>query len=456
MTGATLDGGGGLEAQISAWRTWLRRRPALREADVAELEDHLRGQVEALGEAGLAEDEAFLVAVKRLGAVDALSREFAREHSERLWKQLVIGGGPEAGAGERREALVALALAVVAAALVKLPVLAGLTPERNPDFYARNASLAAFPLLAAFLAWKRGLARRTAGWLAAGFLAGAALVNGYPFTPRSDTGALAALHLPIALWLLVGVAYAGGRWGEVGRRMDFVRFSGELAVYVVLMALGGGVLAGFTMGIFQSIGANAAWFVEGWLLPCGAAGALLVAAWLVEAKQGVIENIAPVLARIFTPMVAAVLLAFLGTMAWTGRGIHLDRNLLIAFDLLLALVLGLLLYSLSARDPDAPPGAADWLLLGLVVSALLVDLLALGAMAVRLSDFGPTPNRLAALGENLLLLVNLAGSAWLALRFLRGRAPFRALEAWQVAYLPVFAAWAAAVVALFPVLFRFG
>ncbi len=54
MASATLDGGGGLEAQIAAWRTWLRRRPALREADVAELEDHLRGQVEALGAAGLA------------------------------------------------------------------------------------------------------------------------------------------------------------------------------------------------------------------------------------------------------------------------------------------------------------------------------------------------------------------------------------------------------------------
>src|SRR6185503_12533408 len=78
-----------LEEQIDQWRTYLRRRQAIQSVDVAELEDHLREQVAALVKAGLAHDEAFLVAVKRMGQLDALSREFAREHSERLWKQLV-------------------------------------------------------------------------------------------------------------------------------------------------------------------------------------------------------------------------------------------------------------------------------------------------------------------------------------------------------------------------------
>ena len=68
--------------------------------DVAELEDHLRGQLDALKGAGLAEDEAFLVAVKRMGAVDALSQEFAREHSDRLWRQLMATpGAAEEGSG---------------------------------------------------------------------------------------------------------------------------------------------------------------------------------------------------------------------------------------------------------------------------------------------------------------------------------------------------------------------
>ena len=79
-----------LEEQIGQWRGYLHRRQAIHSVDVAELEDHLREQVAVLVDAGLAADEAFLVAVKRMGDLDALSREFASEHSDRLWKQLVV------------------------------------------------------------------------------------------------------------------------------------------------------------------------------------------------------------------------------------------------------------------------------------------------------------------------------------------------------------------------------
>ena len=82
-----------LEEQIAQWREYLRRRQAFHGSDIEELEGHLRDQLTALTEAGLAGEEAFLVAVKRMGSLDALSREFAREHSDRLWKQLVIGPG---------------------------------------------------------------------------------------------------------------------------------------------------------------------------------------------------------------------------------------------------------------------------------------------------------------------------------------------------------------------------
>jgi hypothetical protein len=162
-----------------------------------------------------------------------------------------------------------------------------------------------------------------------------------------------------------------------------------------------------------------------------------------------------VLTRLFTPLFAVLLLAFLGTMAWTGRPIDIERNVLIAFDLLLVLVVGLVLYSASARNPDAPPNLFDGLQLLLIVSALVVDIVALAAIASRISEFGFTPNRVAALGENLILLVNLSGSAWLYAEFLRGRNTFRALEAWQMAYLPVYSIWAALVVLVFPPLFNF-
>jgi hypothetical protein len=91
----------------------------------------------------------------------------------------------------------------------------------------------------------------------------------------------------------------------------------------------------------------------------------------------------------------------------------------------------------------------------LVISALLADAVALWTIAARISEYGFTPNRVAALGENVILLVNLAWSAVLYVRFLRGRGSFAVLERWQTAYLPVYAVWAAIVVIAFPPLFGY-
>ena len=191
--------------------------------------------------------------------------------------------------------------------------------------------------------------------------------------------------------MVVGVAYAGGRWSQVAGRMDFIRFSGELFIYYVLIALGGGVLTAFMVVLFETIGVDAESFIQSWLLPCGAAGAVLVASWLVEAKQSVIENMAPVLTRLFTPLFAAVLVTFLGALLWTGGGLDIERDTLIQFNLLLVVVLGLLLYSVSARDPGSPFGIFDLLQVVLVVGALVADAVALWAIGARISEFGFSP-----------------------------------------------------------------
>jgi hypothetical protein len=450
-----------LEEQIDEWRTYVRRRQGIQSVDVAELENRLRELIGRLVDAGLATDEAFMVALKRMANVDNLSREFAREHSDRLWKQIVLvpSDPGELRAPGRTDAVVAFCLAVAAAAAIKLPALFGLQLDEHKDedvrFYARNASLFVLPLLTIYFVWKRRLGARTLCWLGVAFAAAGVFANVYPFAPGGHTEILAALHLPIALWLVVGIAYVGGRWNHVSGRMDFIRFSGELFIYYVLIALGGGVLTALMAMIFRAIGINVGPFIGSWLLPCGAAGAVVVASWLVEAKQSVIGNMAPVLTRLFTPLFAVVLIMFLATLLWTGRGIDIARDMLIAFDLLLMVVLGLLLYSVSARDPRSPPGAFDVVQVVLVVSVLLADAVALWAIAGRITEFGFSANRVAALGENVILLVNLAWSAVLYVRFLRGRGSFTSLEKWQTDYLPVYGAWAAMVVILFPPLFRY-
>jgi hypothetical protein len=443
-----------LESQIAEWRAYVAGAPGLNGRDVDELEGHLRDQIGELNTAGLSDDEAFLVAVKRMGDLDDLSREFAREHSGRLWKQLVLHREEE----EARAAtnwVEPLGFALAAAVTIQVARLAADFPDEEPNWFFRNLSLFVLPFLAAYFAHRRELDAR--GWAVslAPFGFAALVVNLYPWEANSDTQALAALHLPVALWFAVAVPYMGGTIRSHERRMDFVRFTGEWFIYYVLIALGGGVLMGLTAAILEPTGADVEQIIA-WVLPSGAAGAVIVAAWLVESKQRVIENMAPVLTMIFTPLFAAMLAVAVVVYAVSGLGDAFDRDLVSVFDALLIVVLGLVLYGMSARDPSESPGWMDRIQLVAVVSALVLDLMVLGTMIARIGDLGFTPNRTAAVGLNLVLLVNLAGAAWLSAQFLRGRTRLHRLERWQTSYLPVFALWAAAVVVVLPPLFTFG
>lgn len=437
-----------IEEQIDQWRAFVQGRQAIAAEDVEEMEGHLRDQVADLLASGLSQDEAFLVAVKRMGSLDDISREFAREHSDRLWKQLVLTGAPKDSGSPG--VVTMLAFAAAAAVAIRLGIAA------LPDARAAiNAPVLVLPFLGAYLAWKRAADARLLLALGAVVAAVALVLNLYPFDWSGSTALLAGIHGTVVLWFCVGLAYVDGQWRSAARRMDFIRFTGEWAVYYALLALGGGALMALTAGIFNAIAIDPETALGEWVLPCGAAGAVVVAAWLVEAKQAVIENIAPVLTRVFSPLTVLLLVAVLGAFAVGGGLIDVNRDLLILMALVLVLVLGLWLYAVSARDPLAPAGLFEWVLLALLVSAILVDAVVLIAMLARIAEFGASANKVTALGLNLLLLGNLVWSARLNARFLRGRAPFAAIEKWQTDYLPLYAAWAALVLIGVPPLFGF-
>jgi hypothetical protein len=444
----------GVESQIAEWRAYVAKAEVVNGHDVDELEAHLRDQIAELDAAGLTADEAFLVGVKRMGDVDTLSREFAHEHRARLWKQLVLKDAdeqPRTSSGWVQ----AFGFALAAGVAIQVARLAAQFPDEEPAWLFRNGTLFVLPFLAGYFAHRRRLDTR--GWVlaAAPFVLFALVVNVYPWSTDSATEALVALHLPVVLWFAVAYPYMGGTLRSHERRMDFVRFTGEWVIYYVLIALGGGVLMALTALILEPVDADLPERVIEWVLPTGAAGAVIVAAWLVEAKQRVVENMAPVLTMLFTPLFAVMLTVAAVTYALSGVAGEFDRELLTVFDALLVVVLGLVLYAMTAREPTGRAELMDRVQLLAVASALVLDLMVIGAMVARIGDLGFTPNRVASLGLNLVLLVNLAGAAWLSLRFVRGRIALHRLERWQTSYLPVFALWAATVVAVLPLLFPF-
>ncbi len=447
-----------LESQIRKWRGHLRSTGSLGEEELEELESHLRDSIDDLTSRGVTTEEAFLVSVRRMGDTEALSDEFAKVSTESLWRQLLVPAPDEPSRRRQRtEWILVIGLAVLGGLLAKIPALLGYDLETDDDVlvYLENASLFALLPVAVYLIWKRSLSLRFIVAAASVFLGAALLVNLYPSFDPHDTALLIAIHLPIALLLFLGVLYGGPGWKKAGTRLDYVRFAGEVFIYSVLIGLGGLVLVAVSIVTFEFIEIDIGAFIQNWVAVFGACGLLVVAAYLVERKKGRIEAIAPVLARIFTPLFLVVFLSLLVAILVTRRAPSEDRELLIWFDLLLALVLALTLYTMSARDAEEPSDLWDLMTLALVIVSLAVDGIALSGIVSRLSEYGVTANRLAALGENILLLVNLLLVAIAYVRFIRGGLRYQAIVEVQMRYLPVYAVWAAIVVIVFPPLFGF-
>ena len=496
-----------IEEAVRDWRVRLSREGGVYEEDAEELESHLWDLIDSRMYAGSRPEEAFRGAVERMGEPRAIAAEFAviyeeefmdyemqiaeyREDPdalERLYHQkpqaFTTGLGralenhPDAPVlrawkarlayapfladrrGELVELLTVVGLCLVAAIASKLPLLWGVDvwdiDLGARSFYARNITVFCFPLIAAYyLIRQRPTARITLA-VAAALAAAIVAVNLMPARDPWQTRVLSIVHLPFLLWLVVGLAFSGKEWRSLPVRIDFLRYSGELFIYTVLILLGGLVLTGFTLAIFNLIGMDIRLFYVSWIGLIGLLASPIVATWLTEKKRGLADNFAPVLSYIFTPLFMVTLVVFLAVTAALGKSPWSDREFLLMFNGMLVLVIALVLFNITERKLTQAARLFDVLNAVLIVAALAVDAMALSGVIVRLSQYGVSPNKIAVLGENLLLLVNLLGLAWAYARFFARRAPFSAVENWTARYLPAYLGWLAVVVFLFPVIFGY-
>ncbi|HOB09370.1 MAG: permease prefix domain 1-containing protein [Limnochordia bacterium] len=440
-----------LEQHVRSWGDYLRSK-GMKEADVLELESHLLDQIDDLVKSGLSEEEAFIISVKRLGNVNTISEEYSKINTENLWKHLLLDpADPTAKARSRKQIALIILLSFLAGTAAKIPAMFGI--QTQDVVYFKNLSFFVLPFIAFFITVKHGRVKMF--WpLLAVYTTSCVVVNLLsPYRP-SQTDILTGVHLPLFLWLVTGIAYTGQEWRSSKARMNFVRFTGECVIYGSLLMLGLMVLMMFTMIIFQSININMGPFVENYLVVYGGAAAALITVYLVEAKKSVVENFAPILAKIFSPVFLLTMIAFLGAMVVKRTSPFMAREFLIGFDLLLVVVLGIVLYTISARSVYDKRSIFDYLNAALIAVAIVVDCVALSAIIFRLSEFGITPNKMAALGENILLLVNLAALLVLYARYFASKIEFTLIETFQTRYLTVYAVWFAIVAFVFPIVFR--
>lgn len=446
-----------ISANVVLWTNHVKEKMNLSEEQRLSLEETLRTKIDVLIAAQLDEEEAFLIAAKRIAKENGYALAIQTEGP--LWKQVSVKAKEtKVETNTLKPILLVVMFSVIAGTLSKIPEWFFRPSDNWSMAYEmlvfKNITLWILPLVALYLLIMHRSSKKMMLVLMGIFAVSILLINVYPYSGQRNTEILSGLHLPLLSWLLIGVAYLGNQWKEVSRRMDFIRFTGEAFIYGVLIYCGLGVLILFIFLIFSSINVDPAEFVTKILMPYGSYAVVMVAIYQVE-KKNLMENFAPILAKIFSPLFLIVMVVFLLMIIFTGKNPLVDRNYLIAFDAMLILVLALVLYTLSSRKDDEKIGLFDMMSLALIGSALIIDGIALFEIMSRLFTMGITPNKMAALGENVLVLVNLAGLAYFYSRVILKKGHFQALEKFQTDYLVIYAGWLAIVALLFPLFFAF-
>lgn len=341
---------------------------------------------------------------------------------------------------------------LLAGFLAKLPAIFGWEEE---FFYPRNIGFIVFPVLMGYFIWKNELKQGKLLLLLGATLAGLIFINLLPNVDNSDTLVLSCVHLPLFLWAVWGFSFVGDNPSSSERRMDFLRYNGDFVVLITLILIAGMILTGMTLGLFELIGFGIENFYIEWIVVFGLAAAPIVATYVLQTNPHLVSNVSPVIARIFSPLVLITLMVYLTAMLFSGKDPYNDREFLLTFNLLLIGVMAIIVFSLAEALKSEKNGASNIILLALALVTIIVNGIALSAILFRISEWGITPNRLAVLGGNLLILANLVVATNQLFRAVSGKADMKEVERGIAFFLPIYSLWTVVVVFLFPLLFGF-
>jgi hypothetical protein len=280
-------------------------------------------------------------------------------------------------------------------------------------------------------------------------------INLLPVLANSDSVSQAFFHMPLFLWVIFGYIFIGGDLSSTGKKINFLRFNGDLLVLCGLMLIAGGIFTAITINLFEVLKVNIENIFLNYIMAAGLSIVPLFATYLIQNNGHLVHKVSPVIARIFTPLVTITLFIYLVTIFFTGTYPTANRDYLLLFNVLLIAVMALILFSLSEVTKHTQQKSNQVILWVLSVLAIIVNGIALGSILFRINDFGFTPNRLAVLGGDILILVNLLLVSFNLYKIVKGQIDVEKVESSMALFLPLYFVWSAFVVFGFPILFQY-
>jgi hypothetical protein len=345
-----------------------------------------------------------------------------------------------------------IALALAAGFVAKVPDIFNL---RADLFFQRNIGFVVFPFLIAFFSQKNKNSLLKNLLMLASLLVFVVYINLLPKNESSDTLLLACVHLQLILWLLLGFSFTGNEFKNHETRMNFLRYNGDLIVMSVIILLAGSLFSSITIGLFSIIGIDISEIYANYVIIWGLPAVPLVATYLIQNNPQLVNKVSPIIAKVFTPLVLVTLCIYLPALLFSDKDPYQNRDFLIIFNALLIGVLALIFFSISEHTKSVVSKTNLILLFSLTAITVVINSIALSAIIFRIAEWGITPNRLAVMGGNLVILINLLLIGFGLFRTVTKNDGIDLVGKRITGYLPLYGLWTGIVIFLFPILFKF-
>jgi len=368
------------------------------------------------------------------------------------WNERLNYQGSEISWGNKKEFVFVLVLSLTAGCLASIPSFFKIDSE---FFYTRNISLIIFSILATYFCWKNRLPKKKIIITGVVFLIALIFINLLPANNNSNTLILSLFHISIFLWTVVGFTYVGNSSNDNRKRIEFLRYNGELLIMSGLLLIAGAVLTAITIGLFTVSGFNIRdFYFEHIVIFCLPIIPIL-GTFLTQTNPQLVNKVSPVIAKIFSPLVLITVVVYLIAILFSGKNLYNDRDFLMLFNGLLIGVIAIILFSVSTTINQNISQVSGIILFALSVVTVIVSGMALSAILFRISTMGITPNRLAVVGANLLMLTNLSWISFQLFRTVFKKTDISSVENAIVFFIPFYILWTIIVGFFFPLLFNF-
>lgn len=385
-------------------------------------------------------------------AFNSVYPEIQEHQVAQIWNARLNYPQDEINWGKRSELIFVIVAAFISGLIAKIPAFTGIKVD---FFFERNIGFIVFPILICYFSWKQKLATNTLLFPLLAIFLSVLYINFLPNKTLSDSIILACIHLPLFLWAVSGYCFVGGKLNAIDKKINFLRYNGELIVMSAIMMLSGFIFSAMTIGLFSLLGIRIESFYANYVAIWGVSAIPVVATYLVQNNPQLVNKISPIIAKIFTPLVFLTLLIFLSTVMYTRKNLYNDRDFLLLFNMLLIGVMAIIIFSITEATKNNQSKFTLFILLGLSILTIISNGLALSAIAFRLVEFGITANRVAVLGGNLLIFSNLIVVAYALLLMVKEKGGILQVEHAITLFLPIYGCWAAFVTFIMPLLFNF-